>query len=224
MTNWLDKLNLQPHERRWLLIVLVILALVINYWLVWPYFSEWKDVAQDMEKMEANQIKYVGEIGKRASYETQLKGLQQAGAVVLQEEQANRLQATIQSKAAEFGVSVGNIRPIATSARGAMTNAFFDEQQMSVEVYAGESELINFLHSLGLGDSLIRVRDIARLRLDQSHTRLQTTLTIIASFQKKPRIAPEASKPSGPGAVTPKGPSPTGSPTAPLRNASPLKQ
>ena len=95
------------------------------------------------------------------------------------------------------------------------TNAFFDEQTVIVGVSTGERELVNFLHALGVGDSLIRVRDIARLRLDQSQTRLQTTLTIVASFQKKPKAPPESSKPSRPGTVQPKGPSPTNAtPTA----------
>ena len=218
MMRWLDKLNLQPHERRWLLVGMVILTVVINYWLVWPYFAEWKGIAADMEKMTVNQTKYLAEIGKKASYETQLKNLQQAGAEVLQEEQANRLQATIQSKAAEFGVTVGNIRPIAVAARGGgVTNAFFDEQQMSVEVFAGEPELINFLHALGVGDSLIRVKDISRLRLDQSQTRLQTTLTIVASFQKKSKPVPTPAKPSRPGAVQPKGPSPNNAAALPSK-------
>ena len=215
MTQWFDKLNLQPQERRWLLVGVVILAVVLNYWFVRPYFSEWDEVDLDIGKMTGNRTKFLAEIGKKTTYEKQLKELQLAGAEVLQEDQANRLQSAIQSKAAEFGVVVGNIRPIATSARSGQTNAFFDEQQMTVELSAGEAELVNFLHALGVGDSLIRVRDIARLRLDQSQTRLQTTLTIVASFQKKPKAPPESSKPSRPGTVQPKGPSPTNAaPTA----------
>ncbi|MCW5558840.1 MAG: hypothetical protein KIT22_13560, partial [Verrucomicrobiae bacterium] len=131
--------------------------------------------------------------------------------------QANRLQSAIQSKAVEFGVVVGNIRPIATAARGVQTNAFFDEQQMSVEVIAGEAELVNFLHSLGLGDSLIRVRDIARLRLDGSQTRLQTTLTVVASYQKKPKAPAASAKPSRPSGAQPPSPSPATPPAAALK-------
>lgn len=215
MNQWLDKLNLQPQERRWLLVGVVILAVVLNYWLVRPYFAEWKDVGTDMEKMTASRTKFFSEIGKKASYEKQLKELQLAGAEVLQEDQANRLQSTIQSKASEFGVAVGNIRPIAIAGRGTQTNAFFDEQQMSVEVTAGEAELVNFLHSLGSGDSLIRVRDISRLRLDQTQTKLQSTLTIVASFQKKAKPAPTPAKPSRPGDVQPKGRPPTNAVASP---------
>lgn len=209
MMQWLDKLNLQPNERRWLLIAVVVLAIVLNYVLIWPYFKEWNVVQLEIEKMTANGNKFRGESGKKAAYEKQIKELQLAGAEVLQEDQANRLQATIQSKAAEFGVNVISSKFITSSARGGPTNAFFDEQQMTVEVAAGEPELVNFLHALGQGDSLIRVRDIARLRLDPSKTRLQTTLTVVASYQKKPKPAPTAVKPSRPVAVQPQGPSPT---------------
>lgn len=211
---WLDRLNLQPNERRWLLIGIVILAVVLNYWLVWPYFSEWTEVQSDLAKLDSSRVRFAAEIGRKAGYERQLKELQLAGAEVLQEEQANRLQSAIQSKAAEFGVTVGNIRPIASAVRTGQTNAFFDEQQMSVEVIAGEGELVNFLHALGLGDSLIRVRDIARLRLDPSQTRLQTTLTVVASYQKKPKAPPASAKPSRPGGAQPKSPSSTNLPVA----------
>ncbi|MBX3733640.1 MAG: hypothetical protein KF791_13720 [Verrucomicrobiae bacterium] len=198
MMRWLDRLNLQPQERRWLLVGIVVLAVVLNYWLVWPYFSEWTEVQQEISRLSGNRTKFIGELSRKFGYELQLKELQLAGAEVLQEDQANRLQATIQSKASEFGVTVGNIRPIASAARTGQTNAFFDEQQMSVEVIAGEVELVNFLHALGLGDSLIRVRDIARLRLDQTQTRLQTTLTVVASYQKKPKTAPATTSASRP--------------------------
>ncbi|MFO1460946.1 MAG: hypothetical protein U1G08_16265 [Verrucomicrobiota bacterium] len=218
MMKWLDKLNLQPTERRWLLVGLVVLAVVVNYWIVWPFFGRWKEVQLDIEKLTANQLKYEKEIRNKGGYEKQLKELQLAGAEVPQEEQANRLQSMIQSKAAEYGVTVGNIRPIATSARTGQTNAFFEENQMTAEVTASEPELVNFLHSLGAGNSLIRVRDISRLRLDASQTKLQTTLTIVASYQKKPKAppaAPASAKPSRPAAVQPKGASPTNSGATP---------
>ncbi|HAB19051.1 MAG TPA: hypothetical protein DCE44_21750 [Verrucomicrobiales bacterium] len=204
--HWLDKLNLQPHERRWLLIGLVVLTLVLNYWLVWPYFGEWTEVRVDREKLDATRTRYLGEIGKKATYERKLKELQRAGAEVMQEDQANRLQSTIQTEAATSGVTWSNLRPLIVPARVAgQTNAFFDEQQMTMDVNSGEQELVNFLYALGSGDSMIRVRDMTRLRLDPSNTRLATTLTVIASFQKKPKTTP-AVQPSRSAAVQPKGP------------------
>ena len=212
MTRWLDRLNLQPHERRWFAVGLVVIALVLNYWLVWPYFGEWKQVQTDLERLEASRVKYFGEIGRKAGYEAQLKVLQKAGAEVLQDNQANQLQSLIQTQAAANGVTAGTIRPASVPARIAgLTNSFFDEQLMTVDVSGGEQELVNFLYALGASDSMVRVRDMSRLALDPSKTRLQTTLTVVASFQKKPKPAatPTAAQPSRPGVVQPKGPAPT---------------
>src|SRR5262245_10636240 len=206
MMQWLDRLNLQPHERRWLLIGLVVLALVLNYWLVWPYFGQWAETRNERDKLDSSRGRYLGEIGKKATYERKLKELQRVGAEVMQEDQANRLQSVIQTEAATSGVTWSNLRPLIVPARIAgQTNAFFDEQQVTLDVTADEQELVNFLYALGSGDSMIRVRDMSRLRLDPSNTRLSTTLTVVASFQKKPKTTP-ASQPSKPTAVQPKGP------------------
>jgi hypothetical protein len=210
MMRWLDRLNLQPQERRWLLAGLVVIALVLNYWLVWPYFAEWKQVDGDSEKLTASRLKYFGEIGKKAGYETKLKELQKAGAEVLQDNQANQLQSIIQSLAGANGVTAGTIRPVSVPVRIAgQTNSFFDEQLMTVDVSGGEQEVVNFLYALGASDSMVRVRDMSRLTLDPSKTRLQTTLTVVASFQKKPKPVAVAAQPSRPGVVQPKGPAPT---------------
>ena len=204
MMQWLDRLNLQPHERRWLLIGLVIVALVLNYWLVWPYFAEWTQVGIESQKLTDNRNRYFSEIGKKAAYETKIKDLQKVGAEVIQEDQANRLQSTLITQAASTGVQASNFRPLVTSARVAgQTNAFFDEQQMTFDLNATEPELVSFLYALGAGDSLIRVRDMSRLRLDPSQTRLTAQITVVASFQKKPKVTP-AAKPSPAGAVRPK--------------------
>ena len=55
---------------------------------------------------------------------------------------------------------------------------------------------MNFLYALGSSDSMIRVRDMSRLRLDNSGQNLSASVTFVASFQKKPKAAAPAG--SGP--------------------------
>ena len=199
-------MNLQPQERRLVLGGLVIVALVLNYWLIWPYFKEWSKVGAELGKAESRKTVYLAEIGRKATYERQLKEVEKAGAGgVLEEEQANRVQSTIYTQAATHGVTVTRLTPGRTLGQ---TNVFFDEIAMTVEIVAGEPELVSFLHALGAGDSMIRVRDLARLRLDPTQTKLQSTLTLVASFQKKPKAVAPPSKPSTPVVVQPKGPAP----------------
>ena len=206
MNAWLDRLNLQPQERRLVLGGIVIVALVLNYWIIWPYFKDWSKLRSDLGKAESRKTLYLAEIGKKPAYERQLKELEKAGAGgVLEEEQANRVQSTIYTQAATQNITIVRLTP---SRSLGQTNAFFDEVSMTVELIAGEGELVNFLHSLGSGDSMIRVRDISRLRLDGSQTKLQTTLTLVASFQKKVKAVAPPSKPSTATVVKSKGPAP----------------
>jgi hypothetical protein len=206
MMRWLDKLNLPPTERRWVLGGLVVLLVVLNYWFIWPYFGEWGKVSKELGELNRQAKARMTEIGKKAEYERKLNDLQKSGGgIVLQEDQANRVQQTIYTQGSANGVTVNSVRPVSVPARLAsgQTNQFFDEVRMTVDLVAGEQELVNFLYALGSGDSSIRVSDMVNLRLDPSQTKLITTLTLVASFQKK-APAPATSHASAPtrGAIT----------------------
>jgi len=69
---WLDRLNLEPQERRMVLGGLVIVALVLNYWIVWPYFGEGSKLSVELEKAERRQALFATEIGKKPGYERQM--------------------------------------------------------------------------------------------------------------------------------------------------------
>ena len=62
MTAWLDKLNLQPQERRMVLGGLVVVALVLNYWIIWPYFGEWSKVGNEISKADSRKTTFLAEI------------------------------------------------------------------------------------------------------------------------------------------------------------------
>ncbi len=210
--NWLDRLNLQPQERRAVLGGLILLALVLNYWIVWPYFNEWGPVDAEMGKVQSQNARFLAEIGKQATYERMRQELQNAGAEVIQAEQSSRVQSTVWTQASANGVTVNRLNP--SNVRGGQTNQFFDEVALTLDFTAGEEELVNFLYALGSDASMIRVKDITRLRLDPSHTKLSGQMTLAASFVKKPKAAP-APKPAGPAAAAGKVPAPVASTNRP---------
>lgn len=193
--NWLDRLNLQPQERRLVLAGLVLVAVVLNYWFIWPYFQELAPVNQEMEKIEKQNARFVAEISKKDGYERRRQELQKAGAEVIEAEQSSRVQSTIWTQASAHGVTVNRLNP--STVRTGQTNQFFDEVALTLDFVAGEEELVDFLHALGSDDSMIRVKDLTRLRLDPSQTKLQGQMTVAASFLKKPKPAPApAAKPA----------------------------
>jgi len=110
---------------------------------------------------------------------------------VLPEEQANRVQQGITAAAATNGVNLGRVSPQVASLRmsASKDTNFFDEQIVIVDLTAKEEGFVDFLYALGASDSMIRVRDMSRLRLDNSGQNLSASVTFVASFQKKPKAA-----------------------------------
>jgi type II secretory pathway component PulM len=205
MTAWFDRMNLQPQERRMVLGAMVVMALLVNYWFVWPYFQEYSEVSKGLDETQRIQGRYLSETTKTNAYLVKLRDLQSRGGQVASDDAANQLQQTINKAAASAGVQINSMIPSTVSARGAngQTNQFFDDIQVTVSMVSGEPELVDFLYELGAGDSMVRVRDVSNLRLDPSQTKLQATLTLVASVQKKapvpvakPATAP---KPAVPG-------------------------
>ncbi len=191
MTRWFDRLNLAPTERRMAIVGLCVMGLLFNYWFIWPYFAEWDAMVRERTKLEGQKQIYFKEVSKKSSYEKLLKELEGAGGQVLPEEQANRVQQGITAAAATNGVNLGRVSPQVASLRmsASKDTNFFDEQIVIVDLTAKEEGFVDFLYALGASDSMIRVRDMSRLRLDNSGQNLSASVTFVASFQKKPKAA-----------------------------------
>jgi len=205
MTAWFDRLNLQPQERRLILAAMVVAAALLSYWFVWPYWNEYGEVSKGLTDTDRLRVRYVAEIAKTNGYVRKLAELQALGGQVAGDDAANQLQQTINRAAATAGIQVNSMIPSTVAARSAsgQTNQFFDDIQVSVSLVSGEPELVDFLYQLGSGESMVRVRDVSNLRLDPSQTKLQATLTLVASVQKKAAPVPtrtaSASKPAASG-------------------------
>ena len=176
---------------------LCVMGLLFNYWCIWPYFADWDVMVRERTKLEGQKQIYFKEVSKKSSYEKLLKELEGAGGQVLPEEQANRVQQGITAAAATNLVNLGRVSPQVASLRmsSSKDTNFFDEQIVIVDLTAKEEGFVNFLYALGSSDSMIRVRDMSRLRLDNSLQNLSASVTFVASFQKKPKAA----APAGPG-------------------------
>jgi len=185
VTSILDKLNLSPQERRLVVVVALVVFVVLNIWLIWPEFgsvNRWKNRRQ---AAESNLKKFKDEVAKRGLYDAQLRQLQDQGAYVGTEEQALSLQRDVANQALLSGVQVNRYDPQARVPTGGRTNAFFEEQALIITVITGEKELVDFLYNLGTRSSLIRVRSMT-LNRDPSGMKLQGSMTLVASFAKKP--------------------------------------
>ena len=188
MSSLISKLNLRPQERRYLVVVAVVVFVVLNIWLVWPRFKDWRQVKGDYEKALAELRKYQKEVAQIPRFESKLKDLENIGSNVIPEEQELDLVRIVQTQTRLSGVSVTrqDARPKTSTTK---TNQFFEEQTLTMGIEARNEELVSFLVSLASTNSLIRVQELG-LRPDNpaNPTKLVGSVTLVASYQKSPPV------------------------------------
>lgn len=192
MTALFKQLNLRPQERRFVVLTAAIIFVVLNVWLVWPHFDDWRQIQRDREKAERTLDSYRKEINRIPVYEAKMKELENAGYNVIPGEQDLNLALTIENQSRAAGPGFTIIRknnPQKSSLT--KTNMFFEEQAVNLDISTGNEELINFLVSLATTNSLIRVQNLT-LRPESGNSRLQGQMTLVASYQKNPPVAATA--------------------------------
>jgi hypothetical protein len=178
--------------------------ILINWWIIIPMFGDWGRYTQQINNTRKLVEKYKAEIDKKSEYDKRLRELQKSGTTdVASEEAALLLHQEVMNNANLTGLGYATITPVnrgATVQTGSKTN-FFDEASVNVSINTGEKELVDFLVRLADRELLIRAKSMD-IGPDPSQTRLQGTLTLVKSFQRKPPTrtttasAPVAAKPT----------------------------
>lgn len=210
--------RLSPVERFFIAGAIICVFLVIQIVFVFPKFGKLKGIERRDRDAKTKLNLYEKEIAQTDFYRTNITILEGDGASVPLEDQGVSFLQTIQSEAVKTGVIIQANNRLPES-----TNQFFKELSQSLTTLSEESQLVDFLYNLGTGSSQTRVRAIS-IRPDPSRTKLNATITLVASFQKKSpvRSAPApAAKPAA--KETPKdSPKPAATPvTKPATNAAP---
>jgi Tfp pilus assembly protein PilO len=173
--------QLRPLERRLAVGVVVVLFLVLNFVFVWPHFGDWRKLRQREDSAHQKLKLYQTAISQSATYEAQVKTLENQGEFVAPEDQAINFMRTIQGQALASGVGIANYSRSMTH-----TNEFFTEQTQNINVVATDQQLVDFLYKLGSGSSMVRVIDL-ELQPDGPHQHLNANIRLVASYQKNPK-------------------------------------
>jgi hypothetical protein len=206
--------NLRPFEKRVVVGVAALFFVVLNFLFVFPYFSEWRKVQDRMEDARLKLRRYQNELSETNKYAAKVREMEKEGAEVAPEDQVRHFANTIDAQAGKSGVNIDS-GGRTTSA----TNQFFIELNRTIGTHSPEPPLVDFLYSLGAGNSLIRVRDL-NLRPDPARQQIVATITLVASYQKKAAAKPGPSSGTGAAATSAKSrsaaPAPGPSGTQPL--------
>lgn len=202
MNAYLSRLN--PVERRFVIGVGLVFFLVINIFWIWPHFSDWRVWQKRLGTARQSYSTNRTAISAISGLQKELGQLANEGDVPT-EDQSLRFLQTIQSQAFQSHVTFS-----LPSRQTETTNLYFIEKSQVVAIQGGESNLVDFLYSIGAGDSLIRVRAM-NIRPEANHYQLNASITLVASYQRKrtaptrtPAVAPAARPaPAKPAAARP---------------------
>ena len=171
--------QLRPLERRLTVGVLVVLILVLNWWFIWPHFSDWSNLHHRLEGARQKLALYQTTVLQTSNYQAQVHGFESQGEVVATEDMAINFLRTIQSQALASGVGMTSMsRPMTRT-----NDAFFVEQIQNINVSATDDQLVDFLYKLGSDVSMVRVRDL-ELQPDPPHQKLIANIKLVASYQR----------------------------------------
>lgn len=184
-------MRLNSMERRFVVGVMLIVFVLLNWVFVWPRFSDWSKYLVRRQKADDTLVKFQQAIAQGDKIKPFVSKLEGEGMSVPPEDMTVNFMLTIQSQGAASGVSI-----LSNSRMPERADQFFMERVQNLSVTAGESELVDFLYNLGAGNSLIRVRGLS-LHPDAPRQKLTGNITLVASYQKKapPRPAPPAPAP-----------------------------
>jgi hypothetical protein len=178
MNSYLDKLNLRPFEKRLIVGVAAVLFLFLNWWFVFPHFSDWTRVQARVSKARRTLEAFQLEVQQTNSVWRSVKQLENEGFSVPAEEQMLHFANTREAVAGQSGVPIGTTSKVTTR-----TNQFFLELTQTISLLTKEQQLVDFLYNLGSSNSLIRVRDLT-LRTDAPRQNLSANVKLVASYQK----------------------------------------
>jgi len=230
MSNSLHQLGhsfarLSSLERRFIIGVAVILFVVVNLVFVLPHADDLAASRQRRQRAETKLRDYDRQIAQTPMLTREIEQLGSEAATVPPEDQAINFLTTIRNQAVQSGITIDvqNRQP-------ERTNQFFVERAQQLNTHSGEEQLVDFLYSLGAGNSLIRARGLT-IRTDPPRQTLIATMTLVASYQKKastraPAAAAPAShstpvaKPANPATAPAPAPKP-GHPAVPSRTTNP---
>jgi len=189
--------KLTPAERRLVVFVGIAVFIVINIWFIIPEFGKFGRLNIKRQNAQKQIQDYQIEIQKKSFYERQIRSLSSQGGEIASEEAALRLAQEVDSQATLSGVTLNSISPVNRGGSGGKTNAFFEEASVTVNMAnTGEKEFIDFLYRLAQNDLLIRAKSMNISPDIPGRTRLQGSVTLVKSYQRKPPPKPAPTVPA----------------------------
>ncbi len=206
MSNWWQNLNMSPQERKFVIVVVIIFAFVLNFLFIWPQFKQWTPVQTELEAKQKLLAEYEAKIAEMPELKKVLGNLESTNSapILVSGDAKTHFFRTVENLARQNRFLYDSMSPPSPNLNS--TNKYFQELTMRVN-FSGtkESDLVNFLYKLSDGNSSIRVRDFS-IKPNNPPMLLQGFITLVANYEVEKPVsspAPAATKTTNLTAKTP---------------------
>src|ERR1700722_11777759 len=100
--------HLRPAERRLAVGILVALIVVLNWYYIWPHFSDWGNLGSQIQQSQQTLKMYQDAIAQEPATQMALKKYQSQGEFVAPEDQSVDLMRTVSKQQRITGVAIIN--------------------------------------------------------------------------------------------------------------------
>jgi len=208
MSNWWQNLNMSPQERKFVIVVVVLFAIVLNFLFIWPQFGKWTPVQAEITAKKALLAEYEAKIDEMPKLKKAMSSLESTNSapLLVAGDAKTHFSRTVENLARQNRFLYDSLSSPTQNLNS--TNKYFQELTMRVN-FSGtqESDLVNFLYKLSDGNSSIRVREFS-IKPNNPPMLLQGFITLVANYEvekpsERPVPSPAATKTTNLTAKTP---------------------
>ncbi len=204
MTNFLDRLGLQPHEKRVVVVVAAIVFAVLNYLFIWPRMADYRTVVLKKEEAESKAAFFKSHVEDFPKLTNRVHQLEVSGAGSLKHDQGSQFLSTIQTEASKAVLNITQTRNLPSLGGATSTNDFVEDRVIMISFNASDSSLVDFLYAFSLPKSSLRVQSFDIGPEAPSHQRFSGSLTLVGSIDRPPAPKADLTKPAAKNAAVSK--------------------
>ena len=195
MIELLDKLNVRPEERRYVLAgIILVLVLIASLWVVMSAKNQYAILAKRHRETSEKTLMWQKVAANMSQYSEKVESLQGHAEALGSMEKASEMFQTVRRRGTESGLEIMGTQ--FDPRQKTEDEAFFDQLKMRIDFVSGNRELVLFLDKLTDEKSRIRVQDMDLQPDGRDRKRLKGNIKILANFSRE-AIDPKKGMPAG---------------------------
>lgn len=199
MISFLDKLNVRPEERRYVLAgIILVFLLIASLWVVMSAKGQYALLSKKLREITEKTEMWQKVAKNLDQFSQKVEGLKGNAEALGSMEKASEMFQTVRRRATESGLEVTGTQ--FDTRQRKEDEEFFDQLKMKIDFVSGNRELVLFLDKLTDEMARVRVQDMDLQPDGRDRKRLRGNIKILANYAreaKDPKKGPSGGSKTG---------------------------